>query len=164
MLPSRNPLLVLVLFLVLLFLPCFIDVTTSSKDFVHYANRMMRLVAEEALAYIPSRRLPSVLSEQQQQYNHDHDHDDYADLKTGTLRDLSTSTFDASHICAISIMRGGDGFIDMIRHIEPSLRIGKILIQRDESISTKKAPILYYHNLPSKLGTSTPPLCYYVIQ
>ena len=54
---------------------------------------------------------------------------------------------DPTTIVAISIIRSGDALLEIVRRIEPSVRVGKILIQRDET-HPNKIPKLFYCKLP----------------
>ena len=54
---------------------------------------------------------------------------------------------DPENICAVSIVRSGDALLEAVRDIEPAIRVGKILIQRDES-HPLKLPTLFYSKLP----------------
>lgn len=47
-------------------------------------------------------------------------------------------------VCAVSIMRAGDSMVDVARQLYPGIRIGKILIQRDEATAL---PALFYCKL-----------------
>lgn len=38
----------------------------------------------------------------------------------------------ADSICAVSIVRSGDCLLEAVREVEPGVKVGKILIQRDE--------------------------------
>ena len=52
---------------------------------------------------------------------------------------------------AVSIIRAGDSLLDAVRFCLPSVRVGKILIQRDEE-SREKKPILYYTKFPKDIS------------
>lgn len=54
---------------------------------------------------------------------------------------------DPSKIVATSIIRSGDALLDVVREVEPAIRVGKILIQRDES-HPDKIPKLFYSKMP----------------
>ena len=62
------------------------------------------------------------------------------------------------HICAVSIVRSGDALVEVVREVEPGIRIGKILIQRNESIPEKPAE-LFYTKLPKEIATMHVLLC-----
>ena len=92
----------------------------------------MTILNEEALA-----RVPSVVTKR-------------VDTATGTyecgLVDKSTQ-----QLCVVSIVRSGDILLEAIRKLVPGIRVGKILIQRDES-SEEKTPVLYYDKLPADIS------------
>lgn len=100
---------------------------TSSADFVKFAQRSMRLVAEDALAEF---------------------YDTTIDVETpcGVWKD-GLSGPDPTQICAVSIVRSGDALLEVVRSVEPAVSVGKILIQRDES-TPDKIPKLFYCKLP----------------
>lgn len=54
---------------------------------------------------------------------------------------------DPTTICAVSIVRSGDALLESVRDVEPAIRVGKILIQRDES-DPEKQPKLFYSKMP----------------
>jgi uracil phosphoribosyltransferase len=61
-------------------------------------------------------------------------------------------------ICAVSIVRSGDALLEAVRDIEPGIRVGKILIQRDES-DPEKLPKLFYSKMPAGVATMHILLC-----
>mmetsp|Transcript_2498 Transcript_2498/g.3542 ORF Transcript_2498/g.3542 Transcript_2498/m.3542 type:complete len:223 (-) Transcript_2498:213-881(-) len=98
------------------------DRETNSRDFVHYSKRVMRILAEEAAAYLPT--LPqAVTTPTNAIYN-------------GRLSILDTNPDD---VCAVSIVRAGDSLLECVREIAPSVRVGKMWIQRNESSADKEA-------------------------
>jgi uracil phosphoribosyltransferase len=103
------------------------DTSTSSADFVRYSRRSMRLVAEDALAEF---------------------HTTVLDVSTpcGTWHRGLVGP-DPTDMCAVSIVRSGDALLEAVRSVEPALRVGKILIQRDED-HPQKLPTLFYCKLP----------------
>lgn len=114
------------------------DVTTSSKDFVAYSKRAMRLVAEDALAEFPVVALS---------------------IATPCSPSFSgVCPLPPENICAVSIVRSGDALIEAVREVEPGVRVGKILIQRDESHPDKPAK-LFYTKLPSSIASMHVLLC-----
>lgn len=42
-------------------------------------------------------------------------------------------------MCAVSIVRAGDSLLECVREISPSIRVGKMWIQRNENSSSKEA-------------------------
>lgn len=116
----------------------FSDKSTISKDFVLYAKRSMRILIEDALAEFPTT-------------------------------EVSISTPCAPHvrgvqplspdcICAVSIVRSGDALLEIARAIEPGLRVGKILIQRNEALPEKPAE-LFYSKFPKDIANLYILLC-----
>eukprot|EP01061_Rhynchopus_euleeides_P021961 TRINITY_DN35836_c0_g1_i1.p1 TRINITY_DN35836_c0_g1~~TRINITY_DN35836_c0_g1_i1.p1 ORF type:complete len:293 (+),score=131.69 TRINITY_DN35836_c0_g1_i1:49-879(+) len=86
------------------------DETTSRQDFVFFSDRLMRLLMEEALSFVPFKR-NEVLT------------------PTGEIYDgLQFS----AKICGVSIMRAGESMEAAMRTTCRDVRIGKILIQRNE--------------------------------
>jgi uracil phosphoribosyltransferase len=114
------------------------DKTTISKDFVLYAKRSMRILVEDALAEFPS-----------------------TEVSIATPCASECKGFISPHpesICAVSIVRSGDALVETVREIEPGVRVGKILIQRNELLADKPAE-LYYSKLPSDIATLHVLLC-----
>ena len=112
--------------------------TTTSKDFVLYTKRSMRILVEDALAEFPT---------------------------TGTLIDTPCEhNFHGlcsplpEKICAVSIVRSGDALVEVVREVEPGICVGKILIQRNESLSEKPAE-LFYTKLPKDISNMHILLC-----
>jgi uracil phosphoribosyltransferase len=102
------------------------DATTSSESFVRYAKRSMRILAEDALAEFPTNSLDIV-------------------TPCGPFKGVMGP--DPTVICAVSIIRSGDALLEAVRDVEPAIRVGKILIQRDES-DPEKRPKLFYSKMP----------------
>ena len=102
------------------------DVGTDSVTFAHYAKRSMRILAEDALAEFPS--------------------DDVA-IQTPCGPYKGVKSIDPEVIVAVSIIRSGDALVEVVRDVEPRVRVGKILIQRDES-HPEKIPQLFYSKMP----------------
>ena len=53
-------------------------------------------------------------------------------------------------ICAVSILRAGDAMVNAVREVCKTIRMGKILIQRDENTAKPK---LYYDKLPDDISS-----------
>ena len=49
--------------------------------------------------------------------------------------------------CAVSIIRAGDSMLEAVRSLAPGIKVGKILIQRDEE-SEEKLPKMFYQKYP----------------
>lgn len=113
------------------------DTSTSSVDFVQYSKRSMRILAEDALAEFPSTEIKIT-------------------TPCGSFDGVSGP--DPTSICAVSIIRSGDALLEVVREVEPAVRVGKILIQRDESIPEKTAK-LFYSKLPPDIAHQYVLLC-----
>jgi uracil phosphoribosyltransferase len=103
------------------------DRTVRRDDFVFHAGRINRLLIESALNLLPFESW---------------------DVETpvgGTYDGLRL----ASGICGVSIARAGDSMEGALRAVCPSMRIGKMLIQRDK---VTKLPRLYYAALPEDVA------------
>ena len=107
------------------------DKDTSSKDFMIHGDRLMRILAEEALASLPNIG--------------------YGVVDTPCGKAVGLIEKDELKLCVVSIPRSGDILQEAVRQILPGVRIGKILIQRDESTPDKR-PVLYYKKLPKDIS------------
>jgi len=98
----------------------------------------MRILAEEALAEFPTKEI---------------------DVQTscGVYKGLQTIP-KPDEICAVSIVRSGDALLEAVRDVEPSCRVGKILIQRDEEHPQKIAK-LFYSKFPPGIASMYVLLC-----
>eukprot|EP00010_Vexillifera_abyssalis_P005312 CAMPEP_0201560388 /NCGR_PEP_ID=MMETSP0173_2-20130828/78243_1 /ASSEMBLY_ACC=CAM_ASM_000268 /TAXON_ID=218659 /ORGANISM="Vexillifera sp., Strain DIVA3 564/2" /LENGTH=228 /DNA_ID=CAMNT_0047974835 /DNA_START=107 /DNA_END=793 /DNA_ORIENTATION=- len=103
------------------------DKNTSREDFVFYSDRLIRMLIEEALNYLPFESY---------------------DVETPTGETYHGVRFNA-RICGVSIVRAGESMERGLRAVCKSVRIGKILIQRDEKTAL---PHLYYHKLPQDIS------------
>lgn len=106
------------------------DRKTNCKDFNFYADRIMRILAEEALARLPAVRMGEVETP--------------CGVAHGPVED-------DLNLCVVSIPRSGDILQEAVRQIRPGIGIGKVFIQRDESRDDKR-PILYYVKLPKNVA------------
>jgi len=102
------------------------DVHADSRTFAHYAKRSMRILAEDSLAEFPS---------------------EIVDIQTPCGMYKGVQSIAPENIVATSIIRSGDALLEAVREVEPSVRVGKILIQRDES-HPDKIPRLFYSKMP----------------
>src|SRR6201996_5933302 len=102
------------------------DKNTNRADFIFYSNRINRLLVEEALNHLPV--LPHTIT-------------------TPVGRTYAGVKFEGK-ICGVSIMRAGEAMEQALRECCRSVRIGKILIQRDEETSK---PRLFYDKLPEDI-------------
>ncbi|KAK5121904.1 Uracil phosphoribosyltransferase, synthesizes UMP from uracil [Meristemomyces frigidus] len=103
------------------------DKNTNRADFIFYSNRINRLLVEEALNHLPV-----------------HPHT----ITTPVGRTYAGVKFEGK-ICGVSIMRAGEAMEQALRECCRSVRIGKILIQRDEETSK---PRLFYDKLPGDIS------------
>jgi len=103
------------------------DKKTSREDFIFYSNRIIRLLVEEALNLLPVRDKK---------------------VKTPTGEKFLGAEFEGK-ICAVSIIRAGESMEKAVREVCQDIRIGKILIQRNEETAE---PILYYSKLQKDIS------------
>lgn len=99
------------------------DKDTSRADFIFYSNRIIRLLVEEGLNHLP------VITHT---------------VTTPVGNNYAGVRFEGK-ICGVSIMRAGESMEQGLRECCRSVRIGKILIQRNEETSKPK---LFYEKLP----------------
>ncbi len=103
------------------------DKNTDRGDFIFYSNRIIRLLVEEGLNHLPT-------------IEHT--------VTTPVGRPYDGLAFQGK-ICGVSIMRAGEAMEQGLRDCCRSVRIGKILIQRDEESATPK---LFYDKLPEDIA------------
>jgi uracil phosphoribosyltransferase len=103
------------------------DRTARREDFVFYAGRIIRLLIETGLDLLPFEP---------------------CEVETPVGRKYDGLRF-TSQICGVSIGRAGDSMEAGLRAVCPSIRIGKMLIQRDK---VTKLPHFYYSNLPTDIS------------
>ncbi|KAK9463899.1 putative uracil phosphoribosyltransferase [Lipomyces oligophaga] len=103
------------------------DSNTQRGDFVFYSNRIIRLLVEEGLNHLPV---------------------DNCEVSTPTDLPYKGLSFQGK-ICGVSIMRAGESMEQGLRDCCRSVRIGKILIQRDEETADAK---LFYEKLPEDIS------------
>jgi len=96
---------------------------TERADFIFYSNRIIRLLVEEGLNHLPV----------------------VTHIVTSPVGKDYTGVRFEGRICGVSIMRAGESMEQGLRECCRSVRIGKILIQRNEETSKPK---LYYEKLP----------------
>ncbi|CAK7563099.1 MAG: Uracil phosphoribosyltransferase, synthesizes UMP from uracil [Sporothrix epigloea] len=104
------------------------DKTTDRGDFIFYSNRIIRLLVEEGLNHLPTVE---------------------RSVTTPVGRPYAGLQFEGK-ICGVSIMRAGEAMEQGLRDCCRSVRIGKILIQRDEETATPK---LFYDKLPEDIAS-----------
>ncbi|KAH3687619.1 hypothetical protein WICPIJ_001429 [Wickerhamomyces pijperi] len=99
---------------------------THRSDFVFYSDRIIRLLVERGLDQLPVKQ---------------------ADITTPLDVTYSGVEF-LGKICGVSIVRAGESMEQGLRDCCRSVRIGKILIQRDEETALPK---LFYEKLPEDI-------------
>ena len=97
----------------------------------------MRILAEDALAEFPTSEVT---------------------IQTPFGPFAGLQSIPPTEICAVSIVRSGDSLLETVREIEPGTRVGKILIQRDETHPDKIAR-LFYSKLPPGVESMYVLLC-----
>eukprot|EP01132_Coremiostelium_polycephalum_P000985 gene985-1251_t len=100
---------------------------TKREDFIFYSDRLIRLLIEEGLNCLPFSELT---------------------VTTPTGSTYQGVSF-ASKICGVSIIRAGESMEAGLRAVCKHIKIGKILIQRDEETAKPK---LLYAKLPSDIS------------
>mmetsp|Transcript_9138 Transcript_9138/g.11428 ORF Transcript_9138/g.11428 Transcript_9138/m.11428 type:complete len:224 (-) Transcript_9138:48-719(-) len=116
------------------------DVKSSSKEFSFFAKRAQRILAEEAIAELPSE-----------------EHD--IQTPCGPFRGVRlVNSNSADNICAISIIRSGDALVDSVSELIPGICVGKILIQRNEDSKEKEAQY-FYSKMPPNVKNMDILLC-----
>ncbi|KAF5374385.1 hypothetical protein D9758_004568 [Tetrapyrgos nigripes] len=104
------------------------DKDTHRGDFLFYSDRIIRLLVEEGLNHLP--------------------------VVKKTVTTPTGSTYEGvgfkGKICGVSILRAGEAMEQGLREVCRSVRIGKILIQRDEETSL---PRLFYSKFPSDIAS-----------
>jgi uracil phosphoribosyltransferase len=114
------------------------NVDTSSAEFQFFARRAQRILAEEAIAELPSEK---------------------QDIETpcGPFSGVKLSAH-INNICAISIIRSGDALVESVRECLPGVTVGKILIQRNEESKEKEAKY-FYSKMPPNIKDMDIILC-----
>lgn len=97
------------------------------EDFVFHSRRIIRLLIEAGLNLLPFEE---------------------CEIETPVGRTYPGLRF-ASKICGVTVARAGESMEAELRAVCPSIRIGKILIQRDK---VTKLPKLFYSALPGDIG------------
>lgn len=103
------------------------DKNTSRGDFIFYSDRIMRLLVEEGLNLLPVKN---------------------KEIITPTGSEFKGQEA-LGKIAAVSIIRAGESMEKAVRDVCKDIRIGKILIQRDES---NAKPILFYSKLQEDIS------------
>ena len=101
------------------------DERTTEHQFAIYADRLMRILAEEGISHLPFSETT---------------------ITTPTGAEVTGPCVQEDEAVAVSIIRAGDSLLNAVRHCNPAIAVGKILIQRNEETAE---PVLYYSKLPS---------------
>ncbi|KAL7527456.1 hypothetical protein ACHAXR_001971, partial [Thalassiosira sp. AJA248-18] len=117
------------------------DRDTSCTEFICYTKRLMRLLAEESVAHLPTT--PHTITTPTNV--------DYDGL-------LSVADTNPDSVCAVSIVRAGDSLLESVREIIPGCRVGKLWIQRNEG-SVQKEAVHSCTKLPKGVGDMHVILC-----
>mmetsp|Transcript_46121 Transcript_46121/g.137869 ORF Transcript_46121/g.137869 Transcript_46121/m.137869 type:complete len:232 (-) Transcript_46121:142-837(-) len=96
---------------------------TTQRDFVAYADRLMNILAEEALSRLARQTTVTT--------------------PLGECQGLAPP--DGGGICCVDIIRSGGILLEAIRRLLPESKTAKILVQRDEETCL---PRLFYAKLP----------------
>ncbi|KAF3935482.1 hypothetical protein ABW19_dt0200011 [Dactylella cylindrospora] len=118
------------------------DQNTQRGDFIFYSNRIIRLLVEEGLNHLPVKEYEVTTPLENTLSN------SASAPRIPTGRNYAGVRFEGK-ICGVSIMRAGESMEQGLRDCCRSVRIGKILIQRDEETSQPK---LFYHKLPNDIA------------
>lgn len=95
---------------------------TSRDDFIFYSDRLVRLLIEEAINFIPFKD---------------------QDIVTPVGQHYSGSVLD-SKVCGVSLMRAGDAMLKGLQSVLKDPLMGTLLIQSD----LQKGPRLFFYRLP----------------
>jgi uracil phosphoribosyltransferase len=99
------------------------DEKTSPAIFAPAADRLMHLLAEEALASLPGTREASIKT------------------PCGVFDGLRL--LPPEQIAVVSVVRSGDTLLEAVRHNYPGIAVGKLVVQRDESSPEKTAKLIF---------------------
>ncbi|TIA93153.1 hypothetical protein E3P99_00238 [Wallemia hederae] len=102
------------------------DKNTSKGEFIFYSDRIIRLLIEEGLNQLPT--IPKHIT-------------------TETGEPYDGVGFEGK-VCGVSILRAGEAMESALRECLRSVRIGKVLVQRNEQTGEAH---LYYAKLPEDI-------------
>lgn len=105
--------------------------TVPTSEFRKYSKRLIRILLEEALAL---HCKDDIIKESPCGYY------------KGKINELGQEDY-----IAVSILRSGDAMLDELLNIMPDVRVGKILVQRNEESSIKEA-IYFFQKLPNNIN------------
>ncbi|XP_034448486.1 uridine-cytidine kinase-like 1 [Hippoglossus hippoglossus] len=101
---------------------------TSRDELIFYSKRLMRLLIERALSFLPSQ---------------------VHLVQTPQGEDYEGRTFHGNRITGVSILRAGETMEPALRAVCKDVRIGKILIQTNQET---REPELHYLRLPKNIS------------
>ncbi|XP_053542190.1 uridine-cytidine kinase-like 1 isoform X4 [Ictalurus punctatus] len=101
---------------------------TSRDEFIFYSKRLMRLLIERALSFLPSQ---------------------VHVVHTPQGQDYEGRTFQGKRVTGVSILRAGETMEPALRAVCKDVRIGKILIQTNQDTGE---PELHYLRLPRDIS------------
>ncbi|TRY60881.1 hypothetical protein DNTS_035147 [Danionella cerebrum] len=101
---------------------------TSRDEFIFYSKRLMRLLIERALSFLPSQ---------------------VHTVQTPQGEDYEGRVFHGKRITGVSILRAGETMEPALRAVCKDVRIGKILIQTNQDTGE---PELHYLRLPKDIS------------
>lgn len=102
------------------------DKTTEQDEFSRYCDRLCTILAEHGFAEFVSKK--EIIT------------------PCGTIH--GWKYIEPSKIMLVTVMRSGDILAEAFRKLNPAVKVGKILIQRDEN-DPEKRPKLFYSKFPS---------------
>lgn len=102
------------------------DKETSTEDFIFFSERIIRLLVEYGLSLLPVEPKK---------------------VMTPAGEVFEGAVFKGD-LCAVSIVRAGEAMEKVVREVCPRIKLGKILIQRDEETAEPK---LFYVKLPNDI-------------
>ncbi|KAF8164781.1 armadillo/beta-catenin/plakoglobin [Crassisporium funariophilum] len=128
------------------------DKETSRGDFLFYSDRIIRLLVEEGLNHLPvvARTVETPTNREVGGWRIIEDariHQAEASIPQGAT--YNGVGFEGK-ICGVSILRAGEAMEAGLREVCRSVRIGKILIQRDEETTLPK---LLYSKFPQDISS-----------
>ncbi|XP_053102946.1 uridine-cytidine kinase-like 1 isoform X3 [Hemicordylus capensis] len=104
------------------------DKETSRDEFIFYSKRLMRLLIEHALSFLPFQSL---------------------NVQTPQGQDYEGRTYSGKQITGVSILRAGETMEPALRAVCKDVRIGTILIQTNRYTGE---PELHYLRLPKDIS------------
>jgi len=107
------------------------DAATDQAQFCYAANRLLRLLLEEAIGHEPFKTSTRV-------------------TPTGTSYVHSELEYEGKY-CIVVILRAGASMLPEALNVIPNAKVGFVLIQRAEN-TPEKSPVMYYSKLPHNIS------------